>query len=73
VNNRKFTYIFDGYPHSKTEFQNFAINQLGKPEFLVQCQAGKKAIDERYKKKNETEEIGEELAAQLEQEGKDAE
>ena len=40
---------------------------------MIQCQAGKKAIDERYKKKNETEEIGEELAAQLEQEGKDAE
>jgi hypothetical protein len=33
---------------------------------LIQCQSSKKAIDERYKKKNETEEIGEELAAQLE-------
>ena len=66
VNNKKFTYIFDGYSHSKADFQSFAINQLGKPEFLIQCQSSKKAIDERYKKKNETEEIGEELAAQLE-------
>lgn len=72
MNNKKFTYIFDGYSHSKADFQSFAIGQLGRPEFLIQCQAGKKAIDERYKKKNETEEIGEELAAQLEQEGKDA-
>jgi len=40
---------------------------------LIHCQADKKAIDERYKKKNETEEITEEQAATLEQEGKDAE
>jgi len=63
MSNKKFTYIFDGYPHSKADFLNFAIGQLGRPDFLIYCSAGKKAIDERYKKKNETEEIGEETAA----------
>ena len=50
-------------PHSKADFLNFAIGQLGRPDFLIYCSAGKKAVDERYKKKNETEEIGEETAA----------
>jgi hypothetical protein len=40
---------------------------------LIYCSADKKAINDRYKKKNETEEIGEELAATLEEEGKSAE
>ena len=40
---------------------------------MIYCSADKKAINDRYKKKNETEEIGEELAATLEEEGKSAE
>lgn len=75
MNNKKFTYIFDGglYPSSKNEFQTFTTTQLGQPDFLISCNAGKKAIDERYKKKNEIEEISEDAAAALEQERVDAE
>lgn len=53
--NLKFTYIFDGIPNS-TFFQ-FAIDQLGRPDFLVVCQCEKKVVEGRYKIKNEVEEI----------------
>lgn len=47
--------------------------EFGLPSFSIHCQADKKTVEERYKKQNETEEIGEDAAAELEDSNKKSE
>jgi hypothetical protein len=70
----RFTYIFDGFIHKKAcDFIEFAQGQFGPCSFWVNCACETKCIEERYKKKNETEEIGEDVAAELAEQLKSAE
>lgn len=70
----RFCYIFDGFIHKKaTDFVEFAKAQFGPCSFWVNCVCDTKAIEERYKKKNETEDIGEDVAAELAEQAKTAE
>ena len=39
--------------------------QLGPPDYIIRSDAAQDVIDQRYKTKNETEEIGEEQAEEL--------
>lgn len=64
--NQSFTYIFDDWTHkSATDFINALHQELGLPSFSIHCTCEKKTVEERFKKANETEEIGEEAQAEL--------
>lgn len=64
--NRNFTYIFEDWAHKNaTEFINAINAELGLPSLAVHCTADKRTIEDRYKKANETEEIGEDAQAEL--------
>ena len=53
-------FVFDSYTHSNEEqFINF-VDQFGCPEFILCMTASEKTIKERWCKKNEAEEVGEE-------------
>lgn len=66
-------YVFDNWLHkSLTEFFNFMTNACGLPSFHLHTQCDKKTAEERYKKKNETEEVGEDVIAELEESSKKA-
>lgn len=60
-------FIFDGFMHAKAEDFIAFIEQFGSPRFIVNCKAGTKCIEDRYKKKNEIDEIGEEQAEEIKQ------
>ena len=64
---QKFTYLFDGLYHEKVEDScAFLMNNLGAPTYVITCEATEKAIQDRYKEKNEiTEDLGEEDVAAL--------
>jgi len=62
----RHTYVFDGYSHkSPAEFLSWANEQFGPPDFWLHCSCDVKQIEERYKKKNDVDEIGEEAAEEL--------
>jgi hypothetical protein len=70
----KCGYVFDGFTHKEVDQFVAFLSELGPPDFVLSCNAEQKQIEDRYKKKNETEEIGEELAEELKKqdaEGKD--
>lgn len=68
------TYIFDSWLHKSIgDFLEFANGSFGLPSFAVHCTCDKKSVEERFKKANETEEIGEDAAAELEDSNKKAE
>lgn len=74
ANSRKYTYLFDRWMHkSASEFLNFAQRNFGLPTFILNTTCDKKTAEERFKKKNETEEINEEAAAEIEESAKRAE
>lgn len=58
---KKYHYIFDGYTHKEVaEFANF-INRIGTPISIIEASVSDiNTILDRFKKKNEVEEIGEE-------------
>jgi hypothetical protein len=58
---------------SASEFLNFAQRNFGLPTFILNTTCDKKTAEERFKKKNETEEINEEAAAEIEESAKRAE
>lgn len=74
ANSQKYTYLFDRWMHkSGSEFINFAYRNFGLPTFILNTTCDKKTAEERFKKKNETEEINEEAAAEIEESAKRAE
>jgi len=69
----KFTYVFDGYAHkSPADFVAWANESFGPGDFYVNCTSELKDIEERYKKKNEVEEVGEDVAEELAAQEKEA-
>jgi hypothetical protein len=57
---RNVGYIFDGYSHkSASEFLAFACGSFGAPSYWLPVDCSHDAIGERWKKKNEAEEIAE--------------
>lgn len=72
--NNKFTYLFDGWLHSSTEqFVNVFYIEFGCPSFSIHCQCDTKVVSDRYKKKNEVDDVTEEAAAELEEQKTKAE
>jgi len=64
--NEKFCYIFDSWEHKDADL--FFINmseEFGLPNFLIHTDASKATINDRYKKANEVDDIGEEAAQEL--------
>ena len=58
----KITYVFDGHIHSSiNQYTDFLQYRLGTPSAILPCQCEKSAIVARYKKKNEVEDISEEV------------
>lgn len=71
---KKITYIFDSWPNKTLgEFLEFAHKNFGLPTFAIHCSADKKVVEDRYKKANETEEIAEDVQADLDNAAKLAE
>ena len=69
----KPTYLFDNWLHkSMGEFIAFANAQFGLPTFAIQVTCDKKVTEDRWKKMNEADEIGEEAAQELDDENKKA-
>jgi len=69
--NEKYCYIFEDWAHKNaTDFVNAIDGEFGLPNFCIQTKCDKKTIEDRYKKANETEEIGEDAAAELEEQAK---
>lgn len=70
----RFNYIFNGFTHKKaSEFLDFANGQFGNCAYWINCQCDAKVIEERYKKKNEMDEIPEEVTGELADQAKAAE
>jgi hypothetical protein len=66
--------MFESWLHKTTsEFLSWINSQFGLPSFSIHCACEKKTAEERYKKKNETEEIPEDAGAELEESSKKAE
>jgi len=64
--NDKFCYIFDSWEHKDAD--SFFINmsqEFGLPNFLIHTDASKATVNDRYKKANEVDDIGEEAQAEL--------
>ncbi len=60
-------FVFDGYTHkSVADFHKF-FSEFGVPEFLLELSAEEKAIRDRFCKKNEVDDVGEEQAEELKQ------
>lgn len=61
--NQKFTYLFESWMHkSASDFIGFMNLHFGLPNFVINTTCDKKTAEERYKKKNETEEVPEDAA-----------
>jgi len=73
ADNKKFCYLFNEWEHkSATEFLNKIGSEFGLPNFCIHCTADKKTVEDRYKKANEADDVGEEGQAELaESESKD--
>jgi hypothetical protein len=70
----KFTYLFDSYLHKPVaDFLTFMNSSFGFPTFSIHCVCDKKTAEERYKKKNDTEEVPEDVLAEIEESSKKAE
>ena len=67
---RMFNYIFDSYKHETVRgFIDFTTSNLGSPSSIILADCEKKEIEARFKKEAEVEEIGEEAAEELKQQG----
>ena len=65
-----FNYIFDGFKHESVKaFIEFTTSNLGSPSSIILASCEQKEIEARYKKESEVEEIGEEAAEELKQQG----
>lgn len=62
---KRATYVFDGFTHAKAEEFISFVSEFGPPDFAINCSASAKCIEDRYKKKNEVDEIPEEAAEEL--------
>lgn len=72
--NNKFTYLFCEWQHKTIgDFVSFMRSNFDLPSFSIHCQVDKKTVEDRFKKMNETEEINEDAAAELEESNKKAE
>lgn len=70
---KKCTYLFDNWLHkSMGDFIAFANARFGMPTFAIQVTCDKKVTEDRWKKMNESEEIGEEAAQELDDDNKKA-
>lgn len=64
--NEKFCYIFDSWEHKDADaFFCFMYEEFGLPNFGIHCKAEKKTIEDRFKKANEVDEVGEEAQTEL--------
>lgn len=71
---QKHTYIFKSWLHKTSEeFLQWACDSFGAPNFSVHCACDKKTAEERYKKENESEEVPEEVAGEIDDSGKRSE
>lgn len=52
--------VFDGFMHPNAEDFVLFIEQFGSPRFIINCKSNTKCLEDRYKKKNEIDELGEE-------------
>lgn len=65
--------MFDGWLHPTAEqFANVFYIEFGAPSFSIHCQCDTKVINDRYKKKNEVDDISEDVAAELDDQSKKA-
>lgn len=65
-NNEKYCYLFAEWEHKTvTDFMNKIGGEFGLPSFCIHCVADKKTIEDRYKKANEADDIGEDAQAEL--------
>jgi hypothetical protein len=70
---QKFTYLFETWMQkTASDFIAFMSQHYGQPTFVVSTTCDKKTAEERYKKKNETEEVGEDAVQELEESAKKA-
>ena len=70
---QKHTYIFKSWLHkSCEEFLQWACDNFGAPNFCIHCTCDKKTAEERYKKENESEEVPEDVAGEIDDSGKRA-
>lgn len=70
--NKSATFIFDGHSFpSGDAFANHFITKFGAPQFWLRVTATNSVLGERYKKKNEVDEIGEEVTEEWTQHQKD--
>lgn len=66
--NEKYMYIFSSWMHNTaTDFINAIHGEFGLPNFCIHCVADQKTIEDRYKKANEVDEVGEEPQEELKQ------
>jgi len=66
ADNKKFCYLFSEWEHkSAAEFLNKIGNEFGLPNFCIHCTADKKTVEDRFKKANEADDVGEEGQAEL--------
>jgi len=71
---KKITYLFSSWNHkSATDFLNFMVGSCGIPNFLIHSQCDKKTVEDRYKKKNEVEEISQDVSDEIDASHKIAE
>jgi hypothetical protein len=70
---QKFTYLFEVWMHkTASDFIAFMSEHFGQPTFVVSTTCDRKTAEERYKKKNETEEVSEDAVQEIEESGKKA-
>jgi dephospho-CoA kinase len=70
---QKFTYLFESWMQkTATDFIHFMSEHYGQPTFVVSTTCDRKTAEERYKKKNETEEVTEDASQDLEDSAKKA-
>jgi hypothetical protein len=57
---RREVYVFDGYINKSPEEFIGLLGEIGPPDYVINCTCDEKILKDRWKKKNETEEISEE-------------
>ena len=65
ANSQRAKFVFDGYSHPNEEDMLKFIDQFGCPEFVLFLTAEEKTIKERWMKKNEAEEVPEDVQETL--------
>jgi len=58
-------FVFDGYLQKTPEDLIAFLHKLGVPEFILNLQVSDQAAKERFCKKNEVDDIGEEQMAEI--------